>query len=103
MDTTIKNAEHMQSHAVYLKVPELFADKDFQQYLNTTTIASWHRPGAEFHEDDWNDTVIFLESSLNGEGSNSDMPYHDLIVEKVKELFPFGIRHESHIVVILRS
>ncbi len=102
--TAISNTKLSTVTGVVLSVPELFADKAFQEYLNSTqTIMSWHKPGAEFHADDWDDTVIFLCPTLSGEGSNSDMPYHDEIVERVKAHFPQGVSNRNHIAVILRG
>lgn len=58
-----------------LNVPQLFAHPDFQAWLNDGKPKfTWHQVGAPGTPTEWSDVVILVDPSLNGEGSDSDMP-----------------------------
>jgi len=73
---------HVQScRGVVINAPEFFADPAFQHWLEDAPAKfTWHRDGAM---DEWSDVVVLVDPSLNGEGSDSDMPSHiwDRIVD----------------------
>lgn len=73
-----------------INAPEWFAEADFLQWLNTPSrpLMTWHNKGSEANE--WSDTVVFVDPSLSGEGSeNGEMPdkYWDFIVSECRSHF----------------
>jgi hypothetical protein len=72
-----------------INVPEWFEDKDFKAWLNDpdNTVFTWHTKGEA--PSDWSDVVVCVDPSLNGEGSESDMPEHiwDQIVDLCRTHF----------------
>ena len=87
---------------VKLAVPELFADPGFQAYVNNSPVMTWHDKKGPIEPDDWADVVVFVDPSLGGDGSDSGMPYWDIIVDKVKAaLGGYNPRmRESYVVVL---
>jgi len=59
-----------------INVPEWFEDQGFQEWLNDpeNPIFTWHRKGSAVS--DWSDVVVCVDPSLNGEGSESNLPEH---------------------------
>ncbi|GHE74919.1 hypothetical protein GCM10019059_38000 [Camelimonas fluminis] len=57
---------------IVVNAPDVFADPAFQKWLNNGAPKfSWHRAGPV---SEWSDVVVLVDPSLNGEGSDSDMP-----------------------------
>lgn len=68
-----------------MNVPEFFMAKDFLAWLNNDERRfTWHNRGSE--PDDYSDVVITLDPSLNGEGSDTDMPEwcHEIIMNEAR-------------------
>lgn len=99
----IQSVTHMSFTGVKLSVPELFQDSDFQDYVNNTNVMTWHDKKGPIQEDDWADVVVFVDPSMTGEGSNSDMPYWDEIYAKVEAIVGPNPRSETHIAVVLTN
>ena len=61
-------------NGIRLNRPQWFRDPAFIAWLKdpTSCTMSWHCPGEPISE--WSDTMVFVDPSLNGEGSDSDMP-----------------------------
>lgn len=60
--------------SLLINAPEFFRDSAFQQWLNNPSPKfTWHRNG---DPNEWSDVVVLVDPSLNGEGSDSDMPEH---------------------------
>ena len=82
-----------------LNVPEWFEDKAFLAWLNdpNNTLFTWHSRGEE--ASDWSDIVVCVDPSLNGEGSESDMPERiwDQIVALCKKLFQPSCGSHIHV------
>ncbi|WP_342632757.1 hypothetical protein [Marinobacter alkaliphilus] len=57
---------------VVLNAPEFFERKDFVDYIEREPVFTWHRPGKL--PGDYADVVVLVEPSLNGEGTESDLP-----------------------------
>lgn len=72
-----------------INVPEWFEDQAFQDWLNDSgnCVFTWHTKGSDVSE--WSDVVVCVDPSLNGEGSESDMPeaMWDQIVELCRAHF----------------
>lgn len=57
-----------------INAPEFFEDPVFMAWLNNSQRKmTWHIPGNAV-ADEYSDVMVFVEPSLNGEGSDSDMP-----------------------------
>jgi hypothetical protein len=102
---SIKQAEANAISGIKLSVPELFADKAFQAWLESSRAMTWHPRGQNepITADSWSDVAIFVDPSLSGDGTDSDMPGHELIVSKLKEKFGHGPFPGYHFVVILTN
>jgi hypothetical protein len=79
-----------ETSALIINAPEWFTKKDFRDWLNeeSNTLFTWHKRGEKPTE--WSDVIVLVDTSLNGEGSDSDvMPqaYWSMIVNKCKEHF----------------
>lgn len=74
MDLRSREAQHLAGLVV--NVPEFFQDPAFLGWLNddTTSVFTWHSAGSEPGE--WSDVIVGVDPSLNGEGSDADMPPH---------------------------
>lgn len=93
---------------IKLAVPELFADPGFQEYVNNSSVMTWHDKKGPINPDDMADVVVFVDPSLTGEGTDSDMPYWDVIVEKLVATVgaPRSLRGThggEHLVVVLTN
>lgn len=61
--------------ALVINVPHFFKDPAFVAWLNNPAPKfTWHKSGNEPSE--YSDVVVLVDPSLNGEGSDSDMPEH---------------------------
>lgn len=108
VDQAIMASEARFISGIKLAVPELFADPGFQDFVNNSPVMTWHDKKGPINPDDLADVVVFVDPSLCGEGTDSDMPYWDVIVEKLKAAL--GDRHGSaqaltreHLVVVLSN
>lgn len=43
---------------------------------------TWHQGGAP---QEWSDVMVLVDPSLNGEGTDSDMPFHGRLVAILRE------------------
>lgn len=72
---------------ISMNVPSWFEDPEFMAWLNNpkTIVFTWHEKGTNASE--WSDTIVCVDPSLSGEGSDSDMPDHfwKQIVDAVRE------------------
>lgn len=60
------------SPGLRLNAPEFYQDPDFIAWLNSKGPKfTWHQGG---QPTEWSDIVVLVDPSLNGEGSDSDMP-----------------------------
>ncbi|MEY8199902.1 MAG: hypothetical protein RPS47_11730 [Colwellia sp.] len=94
------NIEAMAVNLVNVNAPEWFKEKEFLAWLNdkSNLLMSWHEKGSEAGE--YSDTVVMVDSSLSGEGSDQDsMPtkYWDFIIKTCKDHFGPSAGH--HIIV----
>lgn len=63
-----------QGVSLRINAPEFFKDQEFINWLNNDHRKfTWHKGG---QADDWSDVVVGVDPSLNGEGTDSDMPEH---------------------------
>ncbi len=99
----IRAAEPVMLKGIKLSVPELFADSDFQDFVNNTSVMTWHGKKGPIGPDDYADVTVFVDPSMSGEGTDSDMPYWDLIVDKLKTVVGDGPFDGSHFVVVLTN
>ncbi len=61
-----------QGVSLRISTPEFFKDPEFIKWLNNGDRKfTWHDAG---HPDEWSDVVVGVDPSLNGEGTDSDMP-----------------------------
>lgn len=70
-----------------MNAPEFFKDPEFIAWLNNGDRKfTWHPGGAP---SDHSDVIVLVDPSLNGEGSDSDMPEHiwEQIVEACRKQF----------------
>lgn len=93
-----------QGIMLQMNVPEFFKDLEFIGWLNCktapATVATWHQGGVP-HE--FSDTFVLVDPSLNGEGSDSDMPEHiwnQIVEECRRHIIP---NRDLHIVVWLTN
>jgi len=95
---------HVQPcRGVVIDAPEIFADPAFQHWLQDDRAKfTWHRSGAI---DEWSDVVVLVDPSLNGEGSDSDMPSHiwDRIVGACQQHLPAACCAANHYMVRLTN
>ena len=86
-----------------LNAPEFFADFAFRQWLgNSQPKFTWYRGG---DVDEWSDVVVLVDPSLNGDGSDADMPaaIWSRIVEICREHLGPRPTMASHYVVRLTN
>lgn len=63
-----------QAFAIVVNAPQFFADPAFMAWLNDKTAKfTWHTQGQAV-ADEYSDVVVTVDPTLNGEGSDSDMP-----------------------------
>lgn len=85
-------------------VPDLYQNAEFLTWLESSQAMTWHQRGTGLpDEDSLADVTIFVDPSLSGEGSDFDMPGHDLIVERIKLEIGEGPFSGNHIVVVLTN
>lgn len=104
----IMSSEARSISGIKLAVPELFADPGFQAFVNNSPVMTWHDKKGPIDTDDWADVVVFVDPSLTGEGTDSDMPYWDVIVEKLKAALGVSpsqgpLQMREHLVVVLAN
>ncbi len=57
-----------------INCPEVFKDPMFIEWLNNESPKmTWHQGG---NPSEWSDVVVMVDPTLNGEGTDSDMPEH---------------------------
>jgi hypothetical protein len=101
---SIKSAELSPCKSIKLRVAPLFANPEFRAWLESSKAMTWHQRGSGAPtEDDFADVAIFVDPSLCGDGSDSDMPGHDLVVERLKAHFGAGPFSGEHFIVILSN
>jgi hypothetical protein len=90
---------------ISINVPEFFEDPAFMAWLNNpdNKVFTWHTKGDEPGE--YSDVVVTLEGSLNGEGSDSDMPEYcwDLILEACRQHLGEDSRYNIRFYVTLTN
>jgi hypothetical protein len=60
--------------ALVINAPAFFEDPEFCAWINQPdTKFTWHRNGVPT---EWSDVIVLVDPSLNGEGSDADMPEH---------------------------
>ena len=97
-----KTLKATASPSIVINAPDLFADTQFVEWLNNgKPKMTWHQEG---EPDEWSDVVVMVDPSLNGEGTDSDMPEHiwSQIVDACKETFP-SKQVGNHIMVRLMN
>ena len=100
----ISTCESARMQSFRLFVPELFRNAEFLHWLETSKALTMHQRGTGIPNwDDWADVVIFVDPSLSGEGSDSDMPGHDLVVERIKQIIGNGPFSGYHFPVVLTN
>lgn len=100
----ITAAKAVPLRSIKLYVPELFRNPEFLIWLESSRVMTWHQRGSGFpDEGDYSDVAIFIDPSLNGEGSDSDMPGHGLVVDQVKKVFGAGPFTGHHFNVVLSN
>jgi len=93
-----------QCKALVVNATEFFRDQEFVSWLNNDEPKfTWHVKGAQPAE--YSDVVVMVDPSLNGEGSESNMPAHIWyrIVEMCKAEFGQLPKGEHHIMVRLTN
>lgn len=101
---SINACDHACMQSFRLFVPELFRNPEFLHWLETSKALTMHQRGSGIpHYDDWADVVIFVDPSLSGEGSDSDMPGHNLVVDRIKEIIGNGPFFGYHFPVVLTN
>ncbi|QUG93102.1 hypothetical protein GR140_30515 (plasmid) [Pseudomonas putida] len=100
----IMGAEARRIFGLKLAVPELFAEPGFQAFVNSSNVMTWHDRKGLIGTNDIADVVAFVDPSLTGEGTDCDMPYWDVIIEKLKAaLGPAPGPFSEHLVVVLTN
>lgn len=90
------------TQTLHIEAPMWFKDEEFLAVINDPTngIARWHTPGEAPGE--YSDVFVFLDPSLNGEGSESnEIPEHiwATIVEQCQQTFRDHPPSESAVMV----
>lgn len=91
------------SLALVINAPHFFEDPKFLDWLNNKNAKfTWHPAGHD--ADEWSDVVVCVDPSLNGEGTDSDMPEEiwDQIVNACKDTFEPNL-NIPHIMVRLTN
>lgn len=89
----------VKTRSLRLHCPEIFEDPAFVEWLNADEPkATWHTSGLP---GEFSDVFVLVDPSLNGEGSDSDMPEHiwSLLMEQCRKTFHPD--NDCHIVVWL--
>jgi len=103
VSNAIATAELTSVRGIKLSVPELFQDPAFVEYVNSSSVMTWHDKKGPIAEDDVADVAVFVDPSMTGEGTDSDMPYWDVIVAKLQSVTGFNPLGGNHLVVILSN
>ncbi|MBM5458634.1 hypothetical protein H8F21_13775 [Pseudomonas sp. P66] len=103
ISTAVSSASVTPITGIKLSVPGLFADPAFQRWLNNSQAMTWHHRQGPIEEGDIADVAIWVDPSMTGEGSDSDMPGWELIVEKLRTALGSGPFHGNHFVVVLTN
>lgn len=108
INQAIMSSEARHIYGIKLAVPELFADPGFQDYVNNSPVMTWHDKKGPIGPDDWADVAVFVDPSLSGEGSDTDMPYWDVIFAKLltalgESRTQVQAHMREHLVVILTN
>jgi hypothetical protein len=71
---TIEDIKVANTQSLTLNVPHWFENEEFLEWLNNpqTNTMTWHEKGQPANE--YSDICVWVEPSLNGEGTDSDMP-----------------------------
>lgn len=89
--------------ALVINAPHFFQDSEFVAWLNDKqeTKFTWHKEGVP---GEYSDVVVCVDPSLNGEGSDSDMPSHiwEEIVATCRRFFS-SFEQTHHIMVRLTN
>ena len=91
--------ESRKALALVLNAPEFFENKEFLKWLNSEKLKfTWHASNSP--AGDYSDVVVSVDPSLNGEGSDSDMPTEiwGLIIAQCKKQIGVN-RSGEHILV----
>lgn len=60
--------------SLLINAPDIFRDDAFRRWLvDPARKFTWHQGG---EPDEWSDVIVLVDPSLNGEGSDCDMPAH---------------------------
>lgn len=81
--------EAMVGQSLVLNMPATFEDPVFLAWLNDGKAKfTWHIKGNSV-ADEYSDVVVCVDPSLNGEGSDSDMPEYiwNSIIEECRKHF----------------
>jgi len=88
-----------------INAPEWFENEEFLAWINTpeTNTMTWHKKGEPTNE--FSDICVWVEPSLNGEGTDSDMPdaFWDAIIELCKRHVGANAYANSHIPIRLTN
>lgn len=96
-------AEATEVRGLKLVVPDLLQCPEFRHYINTTPVTATRDQGESLTQDDYCDVVVYVDPTLSGEGSDSDMPGWELIVDKLRSRFGQGPFSGDHFVVVLSN
>ncbi|WP_116827175.1 MULTISPECIES: hypothetical protein [Pseudomonas syringae group] len=88
---------------IKLSVPELFAQPEFISWLNNSQAMTWHSRQGPVSEGDIADVAIFVDPSMTGEGSDSDMPGWGHVVDMLRVAIGEGPFSGNHFIVILSN
>ncbi len=96
--------EISKTAGIVVDAGEFFKDEAFLAWLNdkATPKATWHEGGLAHP---FSDAFVLVDPSLNGEGSDSDMPEHiwrEIVEACILEIVP-GSTSGNHIIVWLRN
>ena len=89
------------SAGLVINAPAFFQNPDFMLWLNNANRKfTWHKHGPA---SEWSDVVVLVDPSLNGEGSDEDMPeaIWKQILDLCRERFAPG--SDAHIMVRLTN
>lgn len=100
------NTEILRAPVVRIHAPEWYEDPEFRAWLHeesseTGSLATWHRPHKSSDDLDryeYSDVFVLVDGSLDGEGTDDDMPHWDDLMKILRERFRPSI-FRDHIVV----
>ncbi|MCU9529371.1 hypothetical protein [Pseudomonas mosselii] len=103
LNTAITSAGVSPITGIKLSVPDLFSEPAFQAWLNSSQAMTWHHRQGPVCEGDISDVAVFVDPSLSGEGTDTEMPGWDLVVEKLRAAIGSGPFSGNHFVVVLSN